>query len=146
MLRKNYFIFVLMIAAVLVGNIVTFAQSAPPVNGRVVMKDAEGKAKPVANALVEPYRTDINTKLPGDKTSKKGEFAFASFQLGATYALVITGEGIDPLIIPGVKAGATNLMITVAPGKGNVLTEEEVRDQLTTASLGASCPSRTVGR
>lgn len=136
MLRKNYLIFVLMVTAVLFGSIAAFAQIAPPVTGRVVMKDANGKDVPVANALVEPYRTDINTRLGGDKTNKKGEFGFASFQIGATYALVVTGEGLDPLIIPGVQAGETNLQITVAAGKGNTLTEAEVRDQLATAAAG----------
>lgn len=141
MFRKNYLILVLMVTAVLFGSISAFAQIAPPVTGRVVMKDADGKDQPVANATVEAYRTDISSKLPADKTSKKGEFGFAGFQIGAVYALVVSGEGIDPTIVPGIRADGKNHVITVVAGNGKILTEEEVRDQLATSSAGGSVPT-----
>lgn len=138
MFRKNYLIFVLMIAAVLFGSVAAFAQIAPPVTGRVIMKDANGKEQPVAGATVEVYRIDISSKLPSDKTSKKGEFAFAGVQFGAVYALVVSGEGIDPSIFPNVRAGASNLKIEVVAGEGRKLTEEEVREQLAIAASGGT--------
>ena len=141
MFRKNYLIFVLMVAALMVSNISVFAQIAPPVTGKVVMVNSENKEVVVVDALVEAYRTDISAKLPGDKTNKKGEFGFAGFQFGATYALVVSGEGIEPLIVPGIKAGAANLKLTVIKGSGKALTEAEVRDQLSTAAAGGSVPT-----
>lgn len=141
MFSKNYLIFILMAAAVMFGSIAAFAQTGAPVTGRVVMKDADGKDKPVPNALVEVYRTDVNTSLPSDKTNKKGDFGFASFQFGAVFALVISGEGIEPSIYPNVRAGATNLNIVVTAGSGKKLTEAEVREQLAIAASGVTQPA-----
>ena len=127
-----------MVTAVMFGGVAAFAQTGAPVTGRVVMKDADGKENPVPNALVEVYRIDTNTSLPADKTNKKGDFGFANFQFGAVYALVISGEGIDPAIFPNVRAGASNLNIVVTSGNGKKLTEEEVRDQLATVASGGT--------
>lgn len=129
-----------MVAAVMFGNVAVFAQTGAPVNGRVTIKDADGKATPVANALVDVYRLNTNGKLTSDKTNKKGEFSFAAFQFGAVFALVISGEGIDPAIFPNVRAGATNLDVVVTAGSGRVLTEQEVREQLATAASGDAPP------
>jgi tetratricopeptide (TPR) repeat protein len=125
MFRKNYLISFLTIVLFLVGGITVFAQNAP-VRGLVELK-VDGKATPVAGALVEVFRTDIKGKFPADTTDKKGAFNFAGLPLGAVFVLSISGPGIGPEIIPNVKAGMESLVINVLPGDGKKWTEEEVR-------------------
>jgi tetratricopeptide (TPR) repeat protein len=129
MFRKNYFNFLLAAALFLMSGIVAFAQTAP-VSGRVELKKADGTTAPVADALVEVLRMDVKSKLPSDKTDKKGNFAFAGLPLGGRYILVVSGTGIAPMIFPNVRAGSENFAITVTEGDGKRFTEEEVRQSL----------------
>lgn len=129
MFRKNYFTFLLAAALFLTGSVVAFGQTYP-VTGKVVIKKADNTTVPVEGALVEVYRDDSKTKLPKDKTDKKGNFSFAGLQPGPKYILVISGPGIYPLIYPGVPAGTDKLVITVSEGDGKQFTEEEVRQAL----------------
>jgi|DewCreStandDraft_5_1066085.scaffolds.fasta_scaffold00225_25 tetratricopeptide (TPR) repeat protein len=113
-----------------IASVVIFAQTFP-VRGRVMLKKADGTTVPVADALVEPYRTDISKgKLPSAKTDKKGYFSFAGLPLGQTFALVVSAPGIKPEVYPNVKAGMEDITITVFEGDGKRLTEEEVRQSL----------------
>ncbi|RMG02125.1 MAG: hypothetical protein D6735_10740, partial [Acidobacteria bacterium] len=113
-----------------IASVVIFAQTFP-VRGRVMLKKADGTTVPVADALVEPYRTDISKgKLPSAKTDKKGYFSFAGLPLGQTFALVVSAPGIKPEIYPNVRAGMEDITITVFEGDGKRLTEEEVRQSL----------------
>jgi len=121
------FFFMLAMSVLVIGVV---AQTLP-VRGKVVLKKADGTTVPVADALIEPYRTDISKgKLPSAKTDKKGVFSFAGFPLGQTFALVVSGPGIKPEIFPNVKAGMEDLTITVFEGDGKRYTEEEVREAL----------------
>ncbi len=113
-------------ALLLVGYITSFGQTAP-VNGTVELKKADGTKEPVANALIEVYRIDIKSGFPSAKTSKKGEFSFAGIPFGGTYSFSLSAPGCSPLIFPGVKAGQEKLVITMSPGDGGKLTEDEVR-------------------
>ncbi len=141
MFRKNYFTCLLMLALILAASIAAFAQTAP-VSGRVEMKKADGTTEPVQGAAVEVYRTDIKGKLPSSKTNKKGEFSFAGLPLGATFVFSVSGSGISPTYQPNIKAGVDKLVITVSPGDGKKLTEEEVRTALTS---GPPPPTANVG-
>lgn len=129
MFRKNYFNFLLAIALFLIGGINIFAQTAP-VHGRVEMKKADGTTAPVPEALVEVYRMDQKSKLPTDKTDKKGNFAFAGLTVGPKYVLAISGTGISPTIYPNVPAGADNFVISVSEGDGKRFTEDEIRQAI----------------
>jgi tetratricopeptide (TPR) repeat protein len=137
MYRKSYLIGFLTVALFLIGGVSAFAQTAP-VGGRVVLKGADGKMTPVEGALVEVYRTDIKTKFPTDTTDKKGQFNIAGLPLGAVFVLNVSGPGIEPQIIPNIKAGMDRLDIDVKSGDGKRWTEEEVR----LALAGASTPTQ----
>jgi len=126
MYRKNYLISFLTIALFLIGSAAAFGQTAP-VSGQVVIKAADGKTTPVAGALVEVFRTDTKAKFPSDTTDKKGNFSFAGLPMGAVFALSVSGPGIDPEVIPNVKAGMDKLVVDVKPGNGSKWTEEQVR-------------------
>lgn len=129
MYRKNYLISFLTIALFLIGSTSVFAQYGP-VSGQVVVKGADGKATPVAGALVEVFRTDTKAKFPADTTDKKGNFSFAGLPMGAVFVLSISGPGISPEIIPNIKAGMDKLVVDVQPGDGKKWTEDEVRTAL----------------
>jgi tetratricopeptide (TPR) repeat protein len=142
MFRKNYFTFLLVTALFLSAGISAFAQTAP-VNGRVEMKKADGTTVPVADALVDVFRTDIKGKFPSGKTDKKGYFAFAGLPLGATFVLSVSAPGAKPGFLPNVKAGVEKLLITVTEGDGKRWTEEEVRGALTApAAAGSAAPQK----
>lgn len=105
------------------------AQGAP-VRGVVKLTKTDGTTVPVADALVEVFRTDAKGSLPSSKTNKKGEFVFVQLPFGQTFALSVSGAGISPKIEPGVRSGRENIVITVSEGDGKKLTEAEVREVL----------------
>ncbi len=109
-----------------IGNFAIFAQNAP-VSGTVEMQNADGARVPVANALVEVFRSDIKANAPPAKTNKKGEFNFAGLALGPSYIFSVSAPGASPTYITGVKAGQERILITMSPGDGNKWPEEEVR-------------------
>ncbi len=105
-----------------------------PVRGEVRLTKADGTVVPVADAVVEAFRTDTNKgSMPSAKTNKRGEFSFVQFRSGETYALSISAPGISPIVEPGVKAGRDNIVISVKEGDGKKLTEAEVRQAVASA-------------
>lgn len=132
MLRKNYSILLLTVALFLASGMIVFAQTAP-VRGKVVIKKADGTTVPVADALVEVFRTDIVGKFPSAKTNKNGEFSFAGFPPGARVALSVSAPGVRSDIYPDIKGGDENLTLTVSEGDGKQFTEQEVRTMLSNA-------------
>ncbi len=136
MFRKNYFTLLAVIGLFLSAGLSTFAQTAP-VSGRVELKKADGTTVPVAGALVEVFRTDIKGKFPSDTTDKKGNFSFAGLPLGDNLVVSISAPAIKPEIVPNVKAGAENLIITVTEGDGKKWTEGEVRQAIATPASPA---------
>ena len=103
------------------------AQNAP-VRGEVKVKKQDGTEAPVAGAVVEAFRMDIDKgKMPEAKTNKRGEFTFVGFPLGQRYLLAVSGPGISPMIQPGIRAGMENVVIIVSEGDGRRFTEEEAR-------------------
>jgi tetratricopeptide (TPR) repeat protein len=138
MFRKFLFISFAVSLAVFAAAGSAFAQNAP-VRGQVRLTKADGTVVPVAEAVVEAYRTDIGRgTMPAAKTNKRGEFSFVAFPLGHTFALAISGPGIGPKIEPNVKAGREDIVINVSEGDGKKLTEAEVREVVAAA---ASAPA-----
>lgn len=134
MIRKNYLTILLTAVVLLVGSVAAIAQNGP-VRGEVKLKKADGTLVPVADAIVEAYRTDIDKgKAPDAKTNKRGEFMFAGFPLGQRYVLSVSGPGIRPEIQPDVKANMENIVIIVSEGDGRRPTEAEVREALKNSS------------
>jgi tetratricopeptide (TPR) repeat protein len=131
MSKSQYLIFVLAVAVFGFAAQTAISQTAP-VRGVVKLHKADGTDAPVADAVVEPFRTDISKgALPSAKTNKRGEFSFVGFQLGQTYALAVSGTGIAPRVEPNVKAGREDIVIVTSEGDGRKLTEAEVRQVIT---------------
>ena len=130
MFRKNYLVFVLMIAAILIGSTAVFAQNAT-ISGRVQTADEKGKKTPVANVLIEAYRTDTKTVEPVSvKTDAEGKFKVEGLPSGKEFALAVSGESFEPTVATDVKSGATDVEITLKPGDGNKPSADLVRQTL----------------
>jgi tetratricopeptide (TPR) repeat protein len=128
MFRKIYFSSLLPILVICLAGTAALAQNAP-VRGIVMVQKADGTKEPVAGALVEAFRTDIDKgKMPSAKTNKRGEFNFVGFPLGQRYVLSVSGPGIGPRIQPDIKAGMENVEFLVNEGDGRTLSEAEVRE------------------
>lgn len=139
MARKNYLKLLFIVALSIVFATAVVAQSSAPVRGEVRLKKADGTVVPVADAIVDAYRTDISTgKMPEAKTNKRGEFGFVGFPFGQKFVLAVSGPGIGPRIQPEVKAGNDRVIFVVDEGDGRRLTEAEAREA---ASLSAETPT-----
>lgn len=125
MFKRSLFIGAIAIALFSLGAAPSYAQYAP-VSGTIVI-EKDGKTTPAEGILVEVFRTDINAAGPTDKTDKNGRFAFAGLQAGAVVILAFSGPGVSPSYVPAVRPGTENLKITLKPGDGARLTEEDVR-------------------
>jgi tetratricopeptide (TPR) repeat protein len=132
MLTKNFLSTISLVAFILIGSSVVFAQTAA-IRGRVEM-DKDGKPVPVGGLTVEMYRVDIKTKLPVGQTSSRGAFSFAGVPIGPVYVIAVSGPGVKPELIPNIRAGMESLTIKVFEGDGKQFTEDEVREWI---ALGA---------
>ena len=131
MFRKSLFLSFAVTLAALAGVNSVIAQGGAPVRGEVKVTKADGTVVPVADAVVEAFRTDSTRgSLPAAKTNKRGEFNFVQFPYGATYVLSISGPGISPEVIPGVKGGQEGVVVNAREGDGRKLTEAQVREAL----------------
>jgi tetratricopeptide (TPR) repeat protein len=130
MLRKNYFIYLTVVALFLLSSVAVFAQVSP-VRGKIELKKADGTTVPAAEAVIDVYRTDAKGKMPSGKTNKKGEFAFAGLPVGQRFMFVVSAPGVQAQIFPNLKAGDEGVLFTVYEGDGKRLTEEEARQLLT---------------
>src|SRR5215204_3841263 len=138
MSRKNFLTIFLAVAIFAVGGSAVFAQSSP-VRGEVRLQKKDGTTIPVADAVVDAYRTDIDAgKMPEAKTNKRGEFNFVGFPPGQRFVLAVSGPGIGPRIQPDVKGGMERVLITVNEGDGRRLSEAEAREA---AKFSAEAPA-----
>ena len=112
---------------------------AVPLRGHVTMKQDDGTAKPVADAVIDVYRMDISTKTPfSTKTNKKGEFSYAGLQLVGDYVIVASAPGAQAYYLPGVKAGRDiDYPLVLSPGDGKRLTLDELKTAMASSRGGA---------
>ena len=125
-MMSRYFIGALAVAMlVAVTSVPAFAQVGE-LRGHVWMQQADGQKVPVADAQIDVYRTDMKAKY-NTKTNKKGEFVFAGLPFIGTYTVAASHPTASPNFLPGVKAGRDiDCEITVTPGNGKRLTQEEI--------------------
>jgi len=127
MLTKRSYRFIISAAMLLMFVVVSQAQMAP-VRGTVKLQKDDGTLEAVADAVVEPIRSDADTgKAPAAKTNKNGEFSFAGLSAAYKYVLVVSAPGIAPTISNAISGGAENVAIIAKAGDGRRPTEEEVR-------------------
>src|SRR5687768_10149564 len=116
MSRKNFLTLIFAVTLIAVAGTQVSAQNAP-VRGEVKLQKADGTTVPLADAVVDAYRTDIDSgKLPEAKTNKRGEFSFVGFPLGQRFVLAVSAPGVGPRIQPEIKAGMERIVIIVNEG------------------------------
>jgi tetratricopeptide (TPR) repeat protein len=131
MFRKSLFTVVAALAMVFSAAIITSAQVGE-LHGHVFMQQADGTKVPLADAVIDVYRTDISSKY-NTKTNKKGEWIFAGIPYIGTYTVAVSHPTAQPTWQPNVKAGRdVDVVLNVSPGDGKRLTLDEIK------ALGAS--------
>jgi tetratricopeptide (TPR) repeat protein len=91
------------------------------------MQQADGQKVPLAGAVIDVFRTDMQAKYD-TKTDKKGEFVFAGLPFIGTYTVVASHPTARPNFVPGVRVGQGNVIeVVVTPGDGKRPTYEEVK-------------------
>lgn len=122
------YLFPILACTVLVASsaLLVSAQSGQ-LRGHVVMKLADGTNAPVADAIIDVFRTDIPGKY-NTKTDKKGQFVFAGLPYVGTYVIAASKPDAQPNWLPDVKAGRdADYEIELRPGDGKRLTIEEIK-------------------
>lgn len=127
MFRKNLFTFFLLAAAVFSFGLSVSAQTGKNVSGKIEMKKDDGTKTPVKDVVIELIRIDTTGKMPEVKTDETGSFTFVDVPENAVFALAISGAGINPEVIPDVKAGMDTFEIPVSAGDGRRYSEDQVR-------------------
>lgn len=127
----------------LIASISIFASAQTgALRGRVTLKQADGTVVPVADAIIDVYRTDISSKTPfTTKTNKKGEFVYAGLQYTGDYVIVASSPGAQPNWQPGVKAGReVDYALELLPGDGKRITADELKTMMA-SSRPAGAPT-----
>jgi len=124
-MRRHYLIVSILALAVLLFSASVASAQTGQLRGSVKLMGADGNATPVANAIIDVYRTDVG----GDfhtKSDKKGEWIFAGLPYVGTYVVAVSAPGAGPMAQGGVKAGRdVPIDLTVGPGNGRKLTRDE---------------------
>jgi tetratricopeptide (TPR) repeat protein len=126
MFRKSLFTVIAALAMVFSAALVTSAQVGE-LHGHVFMQQADGTKVPLADAVIDVYRTDISSKY-NTKTNKKGEWIFAGIPYIGTYTVTVSHPTAQPTWQPGVKAGRdVDVVLNVSPGDGKRLTLDDIK-------------------
>jgi tetratricopeptide (TPR) repeat protein len=132
-MRRSYVLNSIVAIAVLLCAAAIASAQTGQLRGSVKLVGADGNAAPVANAVIDVWRTDI----AGDyhtKTDKKGEWIFAGLPYVGFYTVSVSAPGASPLAREKVRAGReVPVDFVLSPGDGKKLTREEA---LTAAAGG----------
>ena len=127
MFRKSYLLVIFAAIVPLAFSVTAYAQLSP-LGGTVVLQK-EGKGEPVANALIEVFRTDAKGYYK-TQTNKKGEFRFIGVLYG-DYVVAASAPNASPTVLGNVKAGQEDLRLVLDTGDGRKYTEAEARQAAT---------------
>jgi tetratricopeptide (TPR) repeat protein len=138
MFRKS--LFTIVAATVMVFSAASAASAqVGELHGHVFMQQADGTKVPLADAVIDVYRTDITSKY-NTKTNKKGEWIFAGIPYTGTYTVAASHPTAEPTWQPNMKAGRdVDVVLTVSPGDGKRLTLEDIK------ALGTSSGTAVTG-
>ena len=126
------------LAMVLATNI--YAQTTH-IEGTVKLKGEDAVAKPVPDAVVDIYRTDVKGHWTV-KTDKQGVYRRLGMPITGTFLVVVSGAGLTPTYINNIRLAQTNTVdMIVSPGDGATLTLEQVQAQIAQQRSGGGQPS-----
>jgi len=135
---SKYFFAAFALAVLMASAALTTSAQVGELRGHVLMQQADGQKVPLADAVIDVFRTDIAAKY-NTKTNKKGEFVFAGLPFIGTYTVAASHPTASPNFVPGVKVGRDiPYDIVLTPGNGKRLTLEELNSA---APTGGGSPS-----
>ncbi|HEV8134093.1 MAG TPA: carboxypeptidase-like regulatory domain-containing protein [Pyrinomonadaceae bacterium] len=138
---SKYFFAVFAVAVLVASATVTTSAQVAELRGHVYMQQADGQKVPLADAVIDVFRTDLNAKY-NTKTNKKGEFVFAGLPFTGTYTIAASHPTASPNFVPGYKVGHDiPCEIVLTPGNGKRLTLEELKTAAPTNAGGSSSGS-----
>lgn len=127
MRSKRFFCYSIILAVLLFGSLVTFAQTTGQLRGSVKLAGADGKPAPVSGATIDVYRTDLKGEFH-TKSEKDGEWVFAGLPLSGTYIVAISAPGATPNAKGGVRVlQPIPVDVVLVPGDGKRLTMDEAK-------------------
>jgi tetratricopeptide (TPR) repeat protein len=133
-MRRSYFNLFIAAGVLLCTAIIAGAQTGP-LRGSVKMIGSDGKEAPVANAIVDVFRTDMSGEFH-TKSDKKGDWVFAGLPYIGDYVVAVSAPGAAPMSKAKVKAGRdVPVDFIVPPGDGKKFTKDEA---LAAAGSGAT--------
>ena len=107
-------------------------------SGRVTIKQADGTAVPVKDAIVKFYRLDIKAEYTA-KTDKNGQYVNVGIPLIGTYTITASAPGARPDYYPNIKISQRpENNFALEPGDGSALTLEQIKAANAT---GAAAPA-----
>src|ERR1041384_7820478 len=113
---SKYFLAAFAVTVLVAAAAVTTSAQVAELRGHVYMQQADGQKVPLADAVIDVFRTDVTAKY-NTKTNKKGEFVFAGLPFIGTYTVAASHPTAKPTWLPGVKAGRDiPVDLTVTPG------------------------------
>lgn len=137
MFRKSIFTIIAAIALVMSASVAASAQVGE-LRGHVFMQQADGTKVPLADAVIDVYRTDIASKY-NTKSNKKGEWFFVAIPYLGTYTVAVSHPTAQPTWQPSVKAGRdVDVALVVSPGDGKRLTLDEIKTYSATSGTATS--------
>jgi len=126
MIHKNTLGVIVAAMVLAFAAVTTFAQVGE-LRGHVLMQQADGSTAPLADAVIDVYRTDVKGEYH-TKTNKKGEFVFAGLPFVGEYTIVASHPTAKPNFITRFKVGRQiDANITVTPGDGSKPTLEDLK-------------------
>jgi tetratricopeptide (TPR) repeat protein len=115
------------------------------IEGNVKLKAADGTLKPVANALVDVYRTDVAGHW-NVKSDKSGHFIRLGIPVQGTFLFVVSAPECQPTWANGIRVGQVpSLDFVLNPGDGSVPTLNEVMTALKGGTASPTAPTVSAG-
>lgn len=131
-------------AAIIVASVgMTASAQTGELRGHVWMQQEDGQKVPVADAVIDVFRTDLTSKY-NSKTNKKGEFVFAGLPYVGVYTIAASHPSAKPNFVTGFKVGRDiPCEITLTPGDGRRLTLDDIKGAAAMAT--AATPGANTG-
>jgi tetratricopeptide (TPR) repeat protein len=126
MIRKYFFAFVA-VAILLCSMALTALAQNGELRGHVFLQTADGQKVPLADAVVDVFRTDLKAEYHL-KTDKKGEFVHAGLPYVGEYTVAASHPSAAPNFVTKFKVGRDiPCDIVLTPGDGKRLTFDELK-------------------
>ncbi|HKE56034.1 MAG TPA: tetratricopeptide repeat protein [Pyrinomonadaceae bacterium] len=140
MIRK-YFFAIVAAAVLLCFMALTAVAQNGELRGHVFLQTADGQKVPLADAVIDVFRTDLKAEYHL-KTDKKGEFVHAGLPYVGEYTIAASHPSAAPNFVTNFRVGRDiPCDIVLTPGDGKRLTFE----QLKAAGSGSGAPVGAAG-